>query len=314
MSANAAAAPLLYNSLPFLTPSFAPFSASHDLYRDLHEKGFLQSLLIDRATGKGLIWASETYSALGHGFEKTAQITPELIAGREAELANLRAKSRLARTRKHGEVMTPLSICEKMCDFAHNELKADLAHEDLGPEDLDHDDWKTNVDKTVLEITCGEAPFLVCRRDPQDGVPVPIEKRRGLLDRKLQAITQNATTKAEWLHWVMRAYQATYGYEFQGDNALLARINLLATFEDYMRCCWECEPEPEDYNRILDIISWNIWQMDGLTGTIPFGKPKRQKQCALFGASQDACETPPCIIKDWKADKIVTFISCGNGK
>ena len=92
--------------------------------------------------------------------------------------------------------------------------------------------WERYVDSRRLEITCGEAPYLVSRYDVETGEAIPIRERVGLLDRKLRVVGENTQTEAEWLEWAARAFWATYGYEFQGDNVLIARVNLLMTFEE----------------------------------------------------------------------------------
>lgn len=102
--------------------------------------------------------------------------------------------------------------------------------------------WQKYVDARVLEITCGEAPFLVSRYDAETGEAIPISDRIGLLDRKLRAVNENAQTEEEWMKWTFRAFWATYGYEFQGDNLLIARVNLLMTFEEYLLNRWKRKP------------------------------------------------------------------------
>ena len=44
--------------------------------------------------------------------------------------------------------------------------------------------------------------------------------------------------KYEWLKWALRAFQSVYGYEYQGDNLLIARINILMTFVEYLDYRW----------------------------------------------------------------------------
>lgn len=68
----------------------------------------------------------------------------------------------------------------------------------------------------MLEITCGEAPFLVSRYDVETGEAIPVPERIGLLDRKLRVVNENVQTEEEWLKWAFREFWATYGYEFQG--------------------------------------------------------------------------------------------------
>lgn len=48
-------------------------------------------------------------------------------------------------------------------------------------------DWQRYVDSRRLEITCGEAPYLVSRYDAATGEELPIESRIGILDRKLRS-------------------------------------------------------------------------------------------------------------------------------
>ena len=83
--------------------------------------------------------------------------------------------------------------------------------------------WKDYVRATRMEITCGEAPYLVSRYDTTTGKFIPLEQRIGLLDRKLRVVSENTTTSGEWLEMAQVAYENIYGYEWQGDNLLLAR-------------------------------------------------------------------------------------------
>lgn len=268
-----------------------------DIFRELMEKGFLDSLLADRTTKKRIFWATDTYASLGKGFGKKDRIMPGLIAGRYDELMNLREQNRLVRTRRHGEVFTPYSVCKIMCDHAFKILRGK--------------NWQKYILTSVLEITCGEAPFLASRKDLGTGREVPLNARVGILDRKLQVIGEKTASKEEWLKWAFKAFESTYGYEFQGDNLLMARMNLLATFEEYLLDRWQCEPTREEYKRLLNIISWNIWQMDGLTGTLPCGKLAKPGQCDLFGTRKDENETPPCIIRNWEDGEVFTYLSMG---
>jgi hypothetical protein len=50
---------------------------------------------------------------------------------------------------------------------------------------------------------------------------------------------------------------------------LIARENLLYTFIDYYEDYFWRKPAIADVKHIAEIISWNIWQMDGLKGVIP---------------------------------------------
>ena len=126
--------------------------------------------------------------------------------------------------------------------------------------------WTHYVDSRRMEITCGEAPYLASRYDVATGEEIPLEKRIGILDRKFRVVNENTDSEKDWLKWAFRAVEATYGYEFQGDNLLIARINILMTFEEYLKSRWNRMPTEPEYARLLKTVTWNIWQMDGLNG------------------------------------------------
>ena len=103
------------------------------------------------------------------------------------------------------------------------------------------------------------------------------------------------------------SYKAVYGYELQGDNLLIARINLLLTFVEYMKDKWNHKPENEELKEIVNIITWNFWQMDGITGTVPFKKPcENQGQLSLFGDDKKDDEVD-CVIFDWENNKEIKY-------
>ena len=130
--------------------------------------------------------------------------------------------------------------------------------------------WQEYVSMGVIEITCGEAPFLASRYDTVTGEAITdLSKRIGWLDRKLRIVNENTLTHDDWLYWAKMAYKGTLGFEWQGDNLLLARENLLMSFYDYYENRFGNEPAIEQVKEIADIISWNIFQMDGLKFVIP---------------------------------------------
>ncbi len=55
--------------------------------------------------------------------------------------------------------------------------------------------------------------------------------------------------------WVRRAFESIYGYEYQGDNLLIARENLLYTFIENMKYKFSKEPNIKQLNIIARIIS-----------------------------------------------------------
>ena len=143
--------------------------------------------------------------------------------------------------------------------------------------------WQKYVDERRLEITCGEAPYLVSRYDTVTGKPIDLYDRIGILDRKMRVVNENTSSEDEWLKWSERAFQSVYGFEFQGDSLLIARENLLISYCDYMQEKLKREPKEKEHFKVANIISWNLWQMDGLTYTIPYREPAEpNEQMALF--------------------------------
>ena len=187
------------------------------------------------------------------------------------------------------------------------------------------------IDSRRLEITCGEAPYLVSRYDTTTGEEIPIENRIGILDRKLRIINENVKTHKEWNRWVYRAFESVYGYEYQGDNLLIARINLLETFCEYARKRWNEEPSGSAIKRIANIISWNLWQMDGIYGVVPYAgavceqkeenEPHQMTMFEIMGIADESesepedvlPETIDCKIYDWREDKSVMYKSMKEG-
>jgi hypothetical protein len=174
--------------------------------------------------------------------------------------------------------------------------------------------WKHYVRDTRLEITCGEAPYITSRYDTTTGEFIPIEKRIGLLDRKLRVVSENVDTSGEWLEAAQIAYKNTYAFEWQGDSLLLAREAMLYTFiENYVEK-FDNQPLLKSIQYIAYIISWNVWQMDGLKGVLPNScSDKTVTETNLFGEAEikvtpcEGCQKDNmrkhngtfCLVKDW---------------
>mgnify|MGYP000880478940 CR=1 FL=1 len=256
----------------------------------------LDELLKDRTTGKNIIWATDDYKNYGEGYGFFDEIRSELITGAHGNIIMPRSvKSKLAqnaRTRNMAEVFTPTWICNKMNNLVDNAWfeKNDVFNKEDGnawsiseqkivfPDYDKHQPkgWESYIGAKRLEITCGEAPYLASRYDAVTGEPIPITDRIGILDRKLRVLNEKIRlrkdkTKAykRWLELAKKALMSTYGFEWQGDNVLIARENILYTVMDYFAAKFG-EPLPEAYLAPLaEIISWNIWQMDGLKCVVP---------------------------------------------
>lgn len=291
----------------------------------------LDLLLADKSTKRNIIWATDTYEELGHGFTDKEQIDEKLLL-QHADIIKPRIQKsqeeQAARTRKKAEVFTPAWLCNLMnnyCDedwFGRKEVFNVMAddHTWTVNEDLiafpERKTWKRYVDSRRLEITCGEAPYLVSRYDVSTGeLIVPPKRRIGQLDRKLRIVNENTDTYDEWLKWAIRAFEATYGYEYQGDNLLLARVNLLLTFIDYYTERWEKQPDEKLLRQVANKIAWNIWQMDGLKDTVPLGKPYEEyHQMSLFDLYPELPDSPEeepeavlCKIYNWRRENSVVF-------
>ena len=301
---------------------------------DYPAKDVLPQLLKDKTTKKNIIFATDAYSDKYAGINEKSQITTAVLLGMEPNIIQPRVQKaqdiQAQRTKKKAEVFTPAWICNKMnnhCDTewfgregVFNTEQEQTWEPTETPVEFEKDkDWQKYVDSKRLEITCGEAPYIVSRYDAATGESIPIKRRIGILDRKLRIVNENTDNEKEWLKWTYRAFQSVYGYEFQGDNLLIARINLLMTFEEYLKERWERKPTGPELKKITNIIVWNLWQMDGITGTVPFGKPQEEyRQMTFFdytaGINDNEPEEMDCKIYDWRADRSLTYRSLKNGK
>jgi len=138
--------------------------------------------------------------SLWGGYEYDSQILPELITGRNGYVIMPRVlknrNTQRDRSRDMAEVFTPSWICNAQNNLIDN---AWFGRENVFNHDNDDHTWISNPDKitfpedrtwldyvrdTRLEITCGEAPYLVSRYDTATGQPIPLDSRIGILDRK----------------------------------------------------------------------------------------------------------------------------------
>ena len=288
-----------------------------------NEARIAATLVADKTTGGNLRWATDFYSSLGPGFETTDELTEDctaIIGSRPILIRTERTKQdKVRRTRAQAEVFTPSWVCNEQINLidvawfgGHSPFndcsvggwKTNPAKVEF-PQGLN---WKDYVDKRVLEVSCGEAPYLVSRYDAVTGDPIPLEERIGLLDRKLRVVRENASDSDEWDKWTMRAFEATYGFDLQGDNVLLARENLLASFDDHSELRPGGLPASGTRQAVANVISWNIFQMDGRTFEAPCAS-RPAAQMSLFENETEAQETEPipCVIYDWRARRPVEY-------
>ena len=302
----------------------------------------LSILLIDRSSGANLIWATDNYAQKGFGYGKNDHIEIYAITGANGNLIKPRTEKtkqeQLSRVRDKAEVFTPSWICNKQNNLVDN---AWFGRENVFNTETEKG-WTTNIEKVTfpdgktwqeyvkaqrLEITCGEAPYLASRYDTVTGEVIPVKNRIGLLDRKLRIVSENADGEQDWYAWAKEAYKSIYGYDWQGDNVLLARENLLFTFCDYYEDKFGVYPIREYLREIAEILSWNIWQMDGLKFVIPeschreesiqlslFDEPKIEECEGCLKNNRNRHNGIYCYIMDWEKGRKVKFVTLLDGR
>lgn len=290
-----------------------------------NEARIAAALVADKTTGGNLRWATDFYSPLGPGFGAADELTEDCtatIGSRPILIRTERTRQdKIRRTRAQAEVFTPSWVCNEqnnLVDEAWFGSPSPFNDSSVGGWETKRArvefpsgrDWKGYVDKRVLEVSCGEAPYLVSRYDAVTGDPIPLEERIGLLDRKLRVVRENAADEGEWDKWTQRAFEATYGFDIQGDNVLLARENLLATFDDHSAMRPGGPPSASVRQSVANVICWNIFQMDGRTFESPYAS-RPAAQMSLFGESEGALATEPipCLIYDWRTRRPVEYRS-----
>ena len=130
-------------------------------------------LLIDRTTStadeiNNIIWANDNYSQYNHiAYAPSAQIRPELITGKMAKIIMPRAlkprEQQKERTKSKAEVFTPIWVVQKQNDILEKEYA--------------NDDLDTYIKRKWLEISCGEAPYMVTRYDMNSGQMIAKKSR-----------------------------------------------------------------------------------------------------------------------------------------
>lgn len=275
-----------------------------------YDRSVLSLLLADRTTNRNILWATDDYSDLGPGYAFQDQLMLQTLIHEGEPVIQPRVckerEKRRSRSRGKAEVFTPSFLCNIQNNMADenwfgrtdifNVTQETTWRATLEPiifPDRPGKHWQDYVKENRLEICCGEAPYIVSRYDTTTGRSIALQERIGILDRKLRVVNEQTYQRGEWEYWACIAYQSTYGYEWQGDNLLLARMNLLETFFDYYEARFHESPSAEIAAQIATIISWNVWQMDGLKGVVPHScKAETYQEQDLF--SQGNEKVRPC--------------------
>ena len=284
----------------------------NNLLKENHD--VLSLLLLDQTTKNNIFWATDNYVHFGDGYRWNDEITIDSITGDHGDIIQPRIlknqKVQQKRSKDMAEVFTPCWICNSQNNMADekwfgrkNVFNYENENHTWTPVDgrisFPSDSrrtWQHYVEALVLEVTCGEGPYLVSRYDTVMGDLIPVNRRIGLLDRKLRIVGENTSLKKDWLDWAKKALMSTYGYEWQGDNLLLARESIFYTFIDYYQSKFHEMPPKDEMCGIAEIISWNIWQMDGLKGVIPGSCHDGEKKIVedLFGQTELTVNCPGC--------------------
>ena len=282
----------------------------------------LSTLLIDRTTNNNIIWATNNDQESDIKYDEDEPIQMKLIIDMNTNIIKPRmGKSKSEKTRRvrdKAEVFTPSWMCNIQNNLIDerwfeqkNTFNKELNHswrvnnqKIRFPKDKT---WKDYTKETTLEIACGEAPYIVSRYDTVTGKMIPVQRRIGLLDRKLRVICENTNSKKEWLHWAEIAYKSVYGYDWQGDNIIIARKNLLDTLLDYYEKMFKEKLEEPIMMKFAEIISWNIWQMDGVRGVIPNSCDQKCIGCKKNNIHKHNGKY--CKIMDWDKRKKIKFVS-----
>lgn len=291
-------------------------------------------LLFDQSTQKNIIWATNNYEHLDDSYSFHSQILPELITGDYGSIIMPRVHKekilQLNRSKEMAEVFTPSWICNAQNNLIDN---AWFDREGVFNTEIIRSNgtksWEINSNKicfpnsktwidyvkdTRLEITCGEAPYITSRYDSTTGELISVDNRVGILDRKLRVINENVEKKTDWLKATQIAYKNTYAFEWQGDSLLIAREGMLTTFIENYQHKFGKEPSLKAVHSVAEIISWNVWQMDGLKGVVPDScKDNIMVSVDMFGNITEetqkcsGCKTNNilnhngiyCVIMDW---------------
>lgn len=307
------------------------------------DRSLLEILLKDKTTEKNIIWATDNYSKYGELYTSEKEIKIELITSRHGGVIKPRVEKskeeRLQRVRQKAEVFTPSWVCNLQNNLVdevwfdrkgvfniEKERSWEATKEKIQFSDEKGKTWQDYVNSNRMEITCGEAPYLASRYDTVTGEYIEVPNRIGLLDRKLRVVAENTDSREDWLKWAMVAVQSSYGFEWQGDNILIARENLLFDVAEHYEAKFHEKLETQDLVGFAKVIAWNIWQMDGLKFVIPnscctkeiieedlfeshvISKPCEGCKLGYGEKSYFKHNGIYCKIRDWKENKTLRFV------
>lgn len=287
--------------------------------------GVLEILLFDHSSKKNIIWATSDYQKkYGNGYSENDEITIDLISGEKVGIIEPRINKSLdsqkGRSKDKAEVFTPAKVCSEQNNLVDSNWFSIDEFENGKFTFCKGKNWNDYVSDSRLEMACGEAPYICNRYDVTTGDLISLDLRKGILDRKLRVINENINDINAWKEYAIIAVKAVYGFEFQGDNLLLARENVLYDVIEYFESKFGATPELSFVLEISNIISWNFWQMDGLKLVIPnschdeifptlFGDSDPEKCPGCLNEDVFRHNGIRCLIMDWDKNEPIEFIS-----
>lgn len=233
------------------------------------DDNIIKVLLEDITTRNNITLGNDDYE----GYKSTDEISIEMAKTFQPR-AFKNKDLKKDRTKKKAEIFTPPNIVEKMNNQIEEEIK------DLGLDEYIRFKW--------LEITCGEGAYITSRYNATTGEAIKIEERVGFLDKKLYAVNNYFNNEDSWRHSAVMALTSCYGFEYQGDNLFLTRLNVLKTIKENYYHVFKEELSNDYLLDIANIIKYNFFQMDG----IKYKTPNTDKNT---------------LIVSWEIDKIIEF-------
>ena len=166
----------------------------------LRENESLLSLLLkDHTTGKNIKWGTDSYINHGYSFRDDQEIKIDLITGWYEGFIRPRVDKdidiQLERQRNKAEVFTPSWVIKLQVDAALEDMK------ELSLTEFIQTKW--------LEITCGEAPYMVNRYDMETGEVIPLKARSGFMDVKFKKLNEVVESEEEWLKFAVEIYKSS---------------------------------------------------------------------------------------------------------
>ena len=154
----------------------------------------LDIILIDRSrttdTEKfNIVWATDNYVPFGENYSEDSQITVESITGENGAVIRPRVNKSKSeqeyRSRDKAEVFTPAWICNCQNNLIDKEwfcgdspFNTEVENGWITKTDKvtfpEGKTWKDYVSDNRLEMTCGEAPYLVSRYNVVTGETIPV--------------------------------------------------------------------------------------------------------------------------------------------